>query len=948
MKRTLSSLFAVFLAVSLARADVISFDLLHLDVNTAGGGDAIFQGTVTNNSGTDLNASDFFFNFIGFDFSFVNPVQDLGLTDFTIPDNTTSGVVNLFEIFVGAASPRSGFPVDVQLEDAASDLSSIQKVTVSIPSSAAVPEPRSLPTMLVLIAIVAGVARSSRYRVRLMGLIMTAMVCAMSPAQGQVIEPLFSTQTPTSGVVGQTFEVLLPVVNSGTTAGTQVTVTSVALGSLSPTSPALPKLFDAVNAGDHFVIDLQFDRGKLMLGTTYLLSLRGSYQSLGKTLGFAVNRFVQVSNPSADVFAVLRKWIVLDAIGDFSDSLPGVDILSDGESMLRFVQSRPEFIESGMEQDGSSVWARFANGEVVVICDDRPLTSGTSSTLASGSPSSVHAERDVNPSSANSQAPLPVGLPPSDVPQSSSARLINAMGQGWGGGDVVLDLGSWLVQQNYNLAFGGASVTDLRKIGGEGVLYINSHGSLFGKNTPDSPQHYVLWTSTPADSANDVPLSVDLISGRAEYMRATDSFDPVTGKKKKAWHYCITAEFIRHWWQNLSAGSLVFIDACRSDLDPDFKKAIFEKAASLYVGWTFRVPDDFSADSARLVFDRLLGANNFDPEPEFLQRPFDYTQIETDLPLHHLGEKSVLEFLSFTEDQSATLQFGELAPSIMNMQVDELSKTLTILGSFGQDPGPDGHITIGDTRVTLVDLWNADHLIVDITDPSLAGDVIVEVRGHKSNVATLTEWEGDFTFDANAASGDLAQKFKMHVAFRADIRQFRPLIHQPPFEPGGPLEGIARASSSTFSCSGSHMFTLSPDAMTTAKWSGQGTVNAFQFPTVTRPTPPFFEMVGGLQSHTQMGLSFGLSQDHQNSLCKEDDHTVVTDRSGQHSSDSQSPLDICFNGGDLTVTLDESAVIQAGSLPLAAGCVQFGSTNALRWSAISSVGGTAPDPLSAR
>jgi hypothetical protein len=136
-----------------AKADSISFQLQNLVQTAVSGGDAIFEETVTNQSGTDLDASNFFFNFSAFDFVSVNPVQGLGVADFTIANGTTSGVVDLFEVFVGIAPPGSDFPIDVQLEDALTDLSAVQTVTVSVPGTPSVPEPHTLPVMLFLIAL---------------------------------------------------------------------------------------------------------------------------------------------------------------------------------------------------------------------------------------------------------------------------------------------------------------------------------------------------------------------------------------------------------------------------------------------------------------------------------------------------------------------------------------------------------------------------------------------------------------------------------------------------------------------------------------------------------------------------------------------------------------------------------------------------------------------------
>jgi hypothetical protein len=91
-----------------ANADPISFHLTSIQITTMSGATATFDGTVTNDSGVALNASDFFFNFLGFDPVSVNPIQDLGVTtDFLIPNGTTTSVVALFDVMLGAVPAGS-------------------------------------------------------------------------------------------------------------------------------------------------------------------------------------------------------------------------------------------------------------------------------------------------------------------------------------------------------------------------------------------------------------------------------------------------------------------------------------------------------------------------------------------------------------------------------------------------------------------------------------------------------------------------------------------------------------------------------------------------------------------------------------------------------------------------------------------------------------------------
>jgi hypothetical protein len=132
-----------------AMADAISVQISNSDLTTASGGTVTFDGTVTNASGSDLNASDFFLNFFEFD-PLVTPTQDLGVaTDFLIPNNSTSPEVALFDISLGGATPGSNFSGKFQLEDSLGDQSVTQIVTVSVLGSTPLSEP---PTAVLLLA----------------------------------------------------------------------------------------------------------------------------------------------------------------------------------------------------------------------------------------------------------------------------------------------------------------------------------------------------------------------------------------------------------------------------------------------------------------------------------------------------------------------------------------------------------------------------------------------------------------------------------------------------------------------------------------------------------------------------------------------------------------------------------------------------------------------------
>lgn len=789
-------------------------------------------------------------------------------------------------------------------------------------------------------------------------LLVTLVLLVLTPwCVAQTAGPVFSTQSPVSGVMSNKFVVLLPIVNSGSGTADNVTVNSVALSATAPLLPAIPVSVGTLNAGDHKVVNLQFDSSRLTLGSNYLLTVRGTYQTNGKTLGFAVNRFVQPTVSGADVTTVLRRWVTLDAIKDFCDSLPGTDPMNDRAAILGFLKSRPEIVSTG--GFGTSVWGHFANGEIAVIGNDgRIASSSTSANAIAASSEAEFLEAAQRAEAPSGRFQPPAGLaprdtgsqPPIDLPGSSNVRLFTSL-TGLGTVDLmtVTTLTGFLSQAHYT-PVGGTTPTieALKKVGGDGVFYLTTHGDILGGVESDENVYYGLWTATPADFQNDVANAGDIFLTRPPpliHVLETSGADPITRKLVQEWRYSITPAFVRKYWQKFSTGSFIYIDACQSDNADDLRSAIFEKNGSVYAGWTANADDRFAAKTALLLFDRLLGANQVFLEKGPPQRPFDWTQAQGDIALH-LGNGPSGEQLNFTTGTSNT-QFGILAPSIGYVLLLETTKQIIIQGSFGANPGSGGKVTIGNTKVADADLNWSDpaNLVVNRSDPSLVGDVTVEVRGHKSNVARITKWEGDFVY-AMQGDGSLAQSYKMHTAFRVDARQWRPLIHMLPVEPAGPIYGqMVPISFATYACSGTNTFSLEPHETQTQTWTGSGSIAGVAIePLVPPPGGNFFTVQGGVFSHTSIQLSMSLDQT--TGPCNEHVHDVVTTSSGSQSSDFDNPLLLCYGTTFVALALDKSAVIQPDHAPTVNSCGMGSAT--FEWSSISPSANTAPNPSSAR
>lgn len=823
-------------------------------------------------------------------------------------------------------------------------------------------------------------------------------LCALAPfARGD--SPSFSTLTPKSGVLGSTFVVLLPIVNMGTGTAGLVRVTSATLGRLRVSSPALPLAVGTMGSNDSKQLVLQFGSSQLTVGAKYLLTVRGTYQSGTATLGFAVNRILAVEHPSPPVQVDIQRWIALDAVRAEFASLPDLDPVADAQAMLTFLQSRPEFVESGIYPDSSSVFAEFSDGRAVIIANDRPVSSsvtspvsdhpapGTGSAASNGLASQARSTQLSGASLAVAkQAAASGDSGPSELPMSSQARLLDALtGTGYIDNFVVTDLFSWLIVQGYTPPEGAdASVASLKTVGGDGIFYFATHGGFLGTGLLDDPHVYALWTSTPSDIAKDLDFADDLFPpDRLVYMFAKTEKDLVTGKWIKETHYGITSEFVKKYWPEGTFGtnSLVYIDACNSANfgAQDFKNAVLAAGAGVYVGWTYKVDDDDAGNAARLVFDRLLGANQYCPEtnpaavtdcvpgsatpPIFAQRPFNYVGVlTTEFKFHdNVGRLSPIEFLDFVPGSGSS--FGLLAPSISNMAVQEYNGQngqLTLNGTFGQNPNNatnggspgDGVVTVGGPNSPAnIESWDTHQIVVDLnlSGAGSSGDVLVEVRGHKSNVARLTDWRGHqftYTFSEN---GSLQVQTIYNLHLRADIRQWRNRIHFPPVEPNA---FISSANDSTAVATGS-----GSASATAGDFSLSGSVNLVNFFAVPRGAEDTIVLAGDVTDHTQMTLvSLGalpgiVVQGPTCKLCQMGNcvSSEIAVFGPSNAPSVSAPFYFTFALDPDTAKIAQGSFFAANLAPECNSDLPINGAHGLfQWGRVPATDNTAPDPTSAR
>jgi len=285
-------MLAFVLAIATSGLSAAPIDFSILTPNQIGfPGDVItFTGTIANNSGVDLDSTDLFLNFSGFDPVNVTLDQLLGLTPFTIPNGTTSPVEDLFTFTLGSSAGPGTYPADVVLQDAVGDISPTQTVTVTI-----VPEPGSLSLMAGgLSALIAGLFRTKIKNLLLLLLIVVAIGHA---GFAQVSGVKFVSGTPGLATSGTTLMTATQLTNNGTVTATNVQVTGATLRTLTAMG-SFPVTLGTVSAGGTKVVQANFNSSTLSQNTKYLLTIRGTYQVGSAKAGFSVNRFITLPVPS--------------------------------------------------------------------------------------------------------------------------------------------------------------------------------------------------------------------------------------------------------------------------------------------------------------------------------------------------------------------------------------------------------------------------------------------------------------------------------------------------------------------------------------------------------------------------------------------------------------------------------------------------------------------------
>ncbi len=539
-----------------------------------------------------------------------------------------------------------------------------------------------------------------------------------------------------------------------------------------------------------------------------------------------------VAIPSVDASEVsdARRSQILDAISEKIALLSGDEIDADNRELLRFMAQFPEFDGMGIAIDGVSIAARFRDGRLYTIINNREdpgpqayqpggnELAGIRLPLLEAMAVPTDAIKDRRQPSRALAVTSPVTAAPG-IPVSRRVVLFKATLPGIK--SPVLDyLVPAFANRGYDVRSGEATLPALLNVqnyGNDiGVFYIDSHGGhMPARWEYEDPVNKVtvveefevfyVMTSTIKTPENETLYSSSLEAQELGYASfgslvlkglrrenepgPIEPPKPVEPKPKEPVYYCVSAAFVKRHW-SFSKNSLVYIDTCLSAnplSDPMWNRS-FDKGAATYLGWTKSVHDTTAFRTTLALFDDLLGGSQIFPASP-RQRPFNFSDIRTFL--HRAGldydhNPKLAAVLTSKTGPTANGQFALLAPSIQSMRTDESKGELLITGLF--DTNAPTLVTLsldGSIKELPVMGVNANGVLVcslPAADSLAFGNVTVVQHGHRSNTVPLSAWRvrGLLARHFGPGAPQPAATYEFKLFLRADVHSFRRAPHEIP------------------------------------------------------------------------------------------------------------------------------------------------------------------------
>lgn len=411
------------------------------------------------------------------------------------------------------------------------------------------------------------------------------------------------------------------------------------------------------------------------------------------------------------------------------------------QSLRDWALQQPHIAEAGVGD--RTMWVRFTDGRHFVFNDNwRPVAP---------TPQGLQALQKA----AGDRAAL-AAAGNAEVPGNKKAVLLKHDGDDFspeGVNSVALaskalqDRG-WDVHPDHSL-----TVESLKQLGEIGLLYLNSHGALWGK---DEENAYAVLTYTRSSEALDAQYRAELDDGTLVYNRSWSLWHQWRDREKGRPFYAVTGRFLAKYMQ-FSSHSLVVLMMCNAGESKSeaFRADLQRVGAATIVAWDGN-SNLLGFKTVDALFDRLTGAQVLPAtgpggKPN---RAFDFNDV-----WNYLEKSNLLINPPAEGSQPATIRrflsgFDITNPIIKQLHVEWKDK-LVLHGTFGSEPGT---VSVGGTQLPVT-LWNPDTIELTLPTgendpPGSHGDVVVKVRDRTSNVRPLTSWRGEITYLAEQLPGD--------------------------------------------------------------------------------------------------------------------------------------------------------------------------------------------------
>ena len=486
------------------------------------------------------------------------------------------------------------------------------------------------------------------------------------------------------------------------------------------------------------------------------------------------------AGPSGPPLTPVSKEERFAAFNQVDQLLAPLELTGDpaqSEQIAGLLRTMPEFTAVVVEDN--VITAQFKDGALYMIANNRP-GSDTPGAPPRNRVFDIPSDLSGGPAARAIKADddrRAQGIPGTSnrIPESKTAVLINAMGTAYC--DIRPTIGGWLSNAGYSVTMVDGTVENLRDaVKGAGVVYYNGHGApcppeLFpgADGAPTAgKRRFALWTKTQVTDQNYGNYLAEYAAKEMCFFRCetdklsgSDDCEDWTGKKTKSeLHFLITDAFIQKHWR-CSEGSLVYIDACHGAEDTSVLPEVCLKTevnASAYVGWNAMTLDRYSTPTAYFFFDRLLGANSYEPIRSPPQRPLSTSKVLTamkgvvrrSLPMD-TSESAKNLYRSAAEPPApveapfyarlialyADDTFDVLLrPAIESMSVAESTPAkLRINGTFPETPCT---VTVGGESAAVQTQTGA--LIEATISSSASGQVKVASLDRESPPRRLTQW----------------------------------------------------------------------------------------------------------------------------------------------------------------------------------------------------------------